>query len=78
MAYSDWAPYSYLDGFYNDPSTKGTTNKRATVIHEGSNTVLDVLLPKGCVKSACAMQVKSGLPVELEEATLKYMCARTS
>lgn len=72
LAYHDWAPYSYLDGFYDDPSTIGSDNKRATLIRDNSTTHLRVKLPAGCVKSECAMQTKSALIEPVDEATLKF------
>ena len=75
LAYQDWAPYSYLDGFYDDPSTGGFNNQRAVLKHEGVSKVLDVLLPEGCVTSACAMQTKSALITPVDSATLKFKCA---
>jgi hypothetical protein len=74
IAYQDWAPYKYLDGFYDDPSTRGTTNKRALAVMEGDNRVLQVMLPEGCVTSECAMQAKSSLMMRTESATLKFKC----
>jgi hypothetical protein len=72
LAYQDWAPYSYLDGFYDDPSTRGTTNKRAALVMEGDSKTLQVLLPTGCVTSMCAMQAKSSLILPSDSATLKF------
>ena len=74
LAYPDWAPYSYLDGFHGDPSTAGTTNQRANLITESGSKVLEVLLPEGCVTSKCAMQVKSKLLLPVDSATLKFKC----
>jgi hypothetical protein len=74
LAYQDFAPYSYLDGFHGDGSTRGTNNERAYAVQEGSTRVLEVMLPEGCVTSACAMQVKSVLMEPVEEATLKFRC----
>lgn len=77
LAYKDFAPYSYLDGFYDDPSTRGTTNKRATLVAEtGDNKALQVLLPQGCVTSECAMQAKHVFIQPSESVTLKFRCAR--
>jgi hypothetical protein len=73
--FPDWAPYNYLDGYYNDTTTGGSTQERAILVAEGSNEVLDVLLPKNCLKAECAMQVKSGFFAGVEEATLKFKCA---
>lgn len=72
LAYQDWAPYGYLDGFYDDASTSGTTNKRAALVTEGDSKTLQVLLPKGCVTSMCAMQAKSSLILPTDSATLKF------
>ena len=78
MAYQDWAPYTYLDGFYDDPSTRGTTNKRAELVTEGDSKGLQVLLPEGCVTGACAMQAKTVMIVPVESATLRFKYARAS
>lgn len=77
LAYHDWAPYSYLDGFYDDPSTIGTDNRRASLVNSTDSTHvgnphLRVKLPAGCVKSECAMQTKSALLQPLDQATLKF------
>ena len=69
LAYQDWAPYVYLDGYYNDPSTAGTTNKRATLVTTEGSKALQVLLPQGCVTSKCAMQVKTAMILPVESAT---------
>jgi hypothetical protein len=75
MAYKDWAPYSYLDGFHGDLGTKGSTNERAWLAPaRDSSKGLEVLLPKGCVTGACAMQVKNVLQIPVESATLKFKC----
>lgn len=74
LAYQDWAPYSYLDGFHGDESTGGSNNERALLKHDGGSKVLDVLLPKGCVTGACAMQTKSALITPVDSATLKFKC----
>jgi hypothetical protein len=75
LAYQDWAPFSYLDGYYDDPSTGGTNKRRAELITEGATKKLQVHLPKGCYTSACAMQIKSAMVVPTESATLKFKCA---
>jgi hypothetical protein len=75
LAYQDWAPYIYLDGYWGDPSATGTTNKRAQLIQEGDSKVLEVLLPQGCLTNKCAMQVKSALVLPTDSATLKFKCA---
>lgn len=78
LAERDFAPYDFMDGFYNDPSTLGSNNQRARLVRTGSNTVLDLLLPKGCATKQCAMQAKSHLPKKISEATLTYKCAPCS
>jgi hypothetical protein len=65
---SDWAPTTFVDGYWGDQSTEGDNNERASVV-DGS---LRLLLPEGCIKKECAMQIKSGLPESLESATLRY------
>ena len=72
LAYQDFAPYAYLDGFHSDDSTRGTNNERAFAVQEGSSRVLEVVLPEGCVTSACAMQSKSVMMMPVDEATLKF------
>jgi hypothetical protein len=73
-AETDWLPSSYMDGYFGDPSTKGSTNERAFIrTDDQSEKALEVLLPKGCVTSACAFQTKSLLPSALDSATLSYM-----
>lgn len=72
LAYQDFAPYAYLDGFHSDDSTRGTNNERAFAVQEGTSRVLEVVLPEGCVTSACAMQSKSVMMMPVEEATLKF------
>ena len=78
LVYPDFAPYRYLDGYHSDPSTAGVTNERAQLVTEESSKVLDVLLPEGCVTSACAMQAKTVLTLPTESATLKFKCAHTA
>jgi hypothetical protein len=69
----DWLPASYMDGYYGDPSTKGSTNERAFIRSDAAvGNALEVRLPKGCVGTSCAFQVKSLLPMALESATLSY------
>jgi hypothetical protein len=76
LAYQDFAPWSYLDGFFDDPSTRGTTNKRAKLVTEdGDNKILQVMLPEGCVTSECAMQAKHVFIQPTESATLKFRWA---
>lgn len=76
LAYKDWAPYTYLDGFHGDMQTRGSNNERAwKVPARDSSRGLEVVLPKGCVTGACAMQVKSVLHLPVESATLKFKCA---
>ena len=75
LAYQDWAPYSYLDGFFGDDSTRGSVNDRAVAVSQGGSRYLEVKLPKGCVTSMCAMQTKSALLMPMESATLKFKCA---
>ena len=71
LALQDWAPFNYWDGYYGDLGTKG--NKyRSVLVPDSGSEVLDVLLPKDCLKSECAMQVKTALKYNVEEATLKY------
>lgn len=72
LAEMDFLPASYMDGTHGDPSTKGSTNERAFIRDARGGRVLEVLLPKGCVTSACAMQAKMLLPQAMEEATLVY------
>lgn len=74
LAYQDFAPYAYLDGFHSDDSTRGTNNERAFAVQEGPSRVLEVVLPEGCVTSACAMQSKSVMMMPVDEATLKFRC----
>jgi hypothetical protein len=79
LAYKDFAPYVYLDGFNGDDKTRGTTNERAWEVPAGNSSMaLEVILPKGCVTSECAMQAKSMLLLPTESATLKFRCARLS
>ena len=75
LAFRDWAPYTFLDGFHGDVNTRGFTNERAFVVQEEESTALEVLLPKGCVTGECAMQAKNSLLLPVESATLKYRCA---
>jgi hypothetical protein len=78
LALETWAPYNYMYGYYDDPAatSSGTSNKRVTVVSDEGERVLDVLLPTNCVGvSQCAMQAKSELAKEVEEATLKFRCA---
>eukprot|EP00892_Ulva_mutabilis_P008553 jgi/Ulvmu1/606/UM001_0614.1 len=72
FAYQDWAPYSYLDGFFGDDSTRGNVNDRAFAVSQGDSRYLEVKLPEGCVTSMCAMQTKSALLMPTESATLKF------
>jgi hypothetical protein len=74
LAYQSWAPYNFIDGYYNDAKTTGTTNKRALLVSDDGEEVLDVLLPQSCLQQTCAMQVRSELTYAVEEATLKYRC----
>lgn len=74
MAYRDWAPYTFLDGFHADNETQGTTNERAFEVQDGGSTTIQVLLPEGCVGTACAMQAKSKLLLPEDSATLKFKC----
>ena len=74
LATQDWAPYSYLDGFWGDKTTKGSNQQRARLIVNGKKTTLEVELPKGCVATECGMQAKAVLSESLEEATMQYMC----
>lgn len=75
LAYHDWAPYTYLDGFFGDPNTRGDTNERAYLVETDESTALEVLLPKGCVTGECAMQAKNRLLLPVDSATLKFRCA---
>jgi hypothetical protein len=77
LAYQDFAPYSYMDGFWGDEATRGDNNKRASAIQEGDSRTLEVILPQGCVTSGCAMQAKSLLLLPVDEATLKFKCAHS-
>lgn len=72
LAYQDFAPYSYLDGFHSDSSTRGTNNERAYAVQQGASRVLEVMLPEGCVTSECAMQSKSLMVMPVDSATLKF------
>lgn len=72
LAFRDWAPYTFLDGFHGDPNTRGFTNERAFEVLDGGSTALEVLLPEGCVTGECAMQAKNRLLLPVESATLKY------
>ena len=72
LAYQDWAPYSYLDGFFGDDGTRGSDNERAIAVLDGNSRYLEVKLPEGCVTSMCAMQTKSLLLLPVESATLKF------
>lgn len=74
LAYKDFAPYVYLDGFHGDEKTRGTNNKRAWEVPAADNSslALEVVLPKGCVTAECAMQAKSMLLLPTESATLKF------
>lgn len=74
LAYQDWAPYSYLDGFHGDQSTRGNVNDRAVAVSNGDSRYLEVKLPEGCVTSMCAMQAKSHLLLPVDSATLKFKC----
>jgi hypothetical protein len=74
VAESDWLPATYMDGYHGDPSTKGSTNERAFIRDDDEvGKALEVLLPKGCVTSACAFQTKSLLPKPIDSGTLSYM-----
>ena len=75
LAYRDWAPYTYLDGFFEDPNTRGDNNRRAYLVETDQSTALEVLLPEGCVTGECAMQAKNALLLPVESATLKFKCA---
>lgn len=72
LAYQDWAPYTFLDGFHGDINTRGFTNERSFRVQDGGSTALEVLLPEGCVTGECAMQAKNSLFLPVESATLKY------
>lgn len=72
LAYQDFAPYSYLDGFHSDSSTRGTNNERVYAVQQGASRVLEVMLPEGCVTSECAMQSKSLMVMPVDSATLKF------
>lgn len=74
LAYADFAPYVYLDGFNGDDKTRGTNNKRAWEVpaEDPASLALEVVLPKGCVTAECAMQAKSMLLLPTDSATLKF------
>jgi hypothetical protein len=64
----DWAKTTFVDGYWGDQGTDGDNNERATV----GDGALNLLMPAGCIKKACAMQVKSILPEASDSATLSY------
>lgn len=78
MAYKDFSPYVYLDGFNGDENTRGTTNERAWEVPaaDATSLALEVLLPEGCVTGSCAMQAKSMLLLPTDSATLKFKYAQ--
>lgn len=73
-ALKDFAPYTYLDGYYADNTPSRQPGSWPHVVSEASTAALQINLPKGCTGSKCALQSKTLLPQPLESATLKYKC----
>lgn len=73
LAKADFAPYSYIDGWFNDTSTKGDNNRRAWIVADDRDgSALRLTYPKGCTVSSCATQAKMRLSRAVEEATFQF------